>query len=426
MTHYIFMTQPADGHVTQSLPIVGKLVEIGHSVVWLTGRKYEKRISAIGAKFHPMSEKTDCSLTDVYDFYPGLKELTGLAQVKYYIKHMFLDACEPEIEGLNTILEDFPADILVGDTATLHSYFLSELTGIPSAMISLFPLVHSYDWDVAPYGLGMLPGATLLAKMRNRILNFIVNIILLRDVDLHMNAVRGRLGLPPLKKPFFQAIPIIPELIMHISTPAFEYNSRYQLDTLQYIGPVLNQPTIEYHPPCWWSDLYGGHPVILITQGTVSMDFGDLIVPSIKGLKDQPMLVVAVPFNKELLREIPSNVRIEPFVPFDLLFPHVDVMVTNGGYGGTQMALAHGIPVVVAGATEEKMEVAARVQWSGAGINLRKKSPSAKEIRHAVNQILTNPTYRENAKRIQNDFARYDAPQRASELLEALTNRERH
>jgi hypothetical protein len=39
---------------------------------------------------------------------------------------MFLDACEPEIEGLNTILADFPADILVGDTATLHAYFLSD------------------------------------------------------------------------------------------------------------------------------------------------------------------------------------------------------------------------------------------------------------------------------------------------------------
>jgi UDP:flavonoid glycosyltransferase YjiC (YdhE family) len=37
------------------------------------------------------------------------------------------------------------------------------------------------------------------------------------------------------------------------------------------------------------------------------------------------------------------------------------------------MALAHGIPVVVAGGTEEKMEVAAWAQWPGAGINLMKQ-----------------------------------------------------
>ena len=36
-------------------------------------------------------------------------------------------------------------------------------------------------------------------------------------------------------------------------------------------------------------------------------------------------------------------------------------MVTNGGYGGVQLALAHGVPLVVAGNTEEKGEIAARV-----------------------------------------------------------------
>ena len=37
-------------------------------------------------------------------------------------------------------------------------------------------------------------------------------------------------------------------------------------------------------------------------------------------------------------------------------------MLTNGGYGGVQYALAHGVPLVVAGDTEDKPEVAARVE----------------------------------------------------------------
>jgi UDP:flavonoid glycosyltransferase YjiC (YdhE family) len=67
------------------------------------------------------------------------------------------------------------------------------------------------------------------------------------------------------------------------------------------------------------------------------------------------------------------------------------------------------------------MEVAARVEWAGAGINLRKQRPSPQEIRDAVMEVLTNPVYGENARRIQADFAKYDAPTRAAELLEALT-----
>jgi UDP:flavonoid glycosyltransferase YjiC (YdhE family) len=99
-------------------------------------------------------------------------------------------------------------------------------------------------------------------------------------------------------------------------------------------------------------------------------------------------------------------------------------MVTNGGYGGTQLALAHGIPLVVAGETEDKIEVAARVEWAGVGINLRKQRPSPEEVREAVKEVLVNPVYRENARCIQSDFAKYDAPTRAVELLEALAKRE--
>ena len=86
----------------------------------------------------------------------------------------------------------------------------------------------------------------------------------------------------------------------------------------------------------------------------------------------------------------------------------------------SHMALAHGIPLVVAGETEDKMEVAARVEWSGAGINLRKQRPSPGQVRDAVKEVLANPLYRDNARRIQADFAKYDAPTRAAELLEAL------
>ena len=86
--------------------------------------------------------------------------------------------------------------------------------------------------------------------------------------------------------------------------------------------------------------------------------------------------------------------------------------------------MANGIPLVVAGETEDKMEVAARVEWSGAGINLRKKRPSPGQVRDAVKEVLSNPVYRNNARRIQVDFAKYDAPTRAAELLEALTSGE--
>jgi len=276
--------------------------------------------------------------------------------------------------------------------------------------------------DTAPFGLGLLPGNNLITKARNRLLNFLTYRVLLRDITTYTNDIRQELGLEPLNGHFLKAMWQIPSLIMHISTPLFEYPRSNQPGHFHFIGPILPEPDFAYQPPRWWSDLNGSEPVILVNQGTIAKNLYDLIIPTIEGLKGQQMLVVAVPVEEGRLGDLPEHVRAEPFIPFGHLLPYVDVMVTNGGYGGTQMALAHGIPLVVAGETEDKMEVAARVEWSGAGINLRKQRPSPGEVRDAVKEVLLNPVYRENAKRIQSDFAKYDAPTRAAELLEALAS----
>jgi UDP:flavonoid glycosyltransferase YjiC (YdhE family) len=90
-------------------------------------------------------------------------------------------------------------------------------------------------------------------------------------------------------------------------------------------------------------------------------------------------------------------VRIEPFVPFTELLPLVDVMVTNGGYGGVQMALAYGVPLVGAGTTEDKMEVNARVAHSGAGVSLKVDRPTSAQVLKGVQTVLDDPAYRVRA-----------------------------
>jgi UDP:flavonoid glycosyltransferase YjiC (YdhE family) len=95
-------------------------------------------------------------------------------------------------------------------------------------------------------------------------------------------------------------------------------------------------------------------------------------------------------------------------------------MVTNGGYGSVQLALAYSIPLVGAGGTEEKPEICARIAWRGVGINLKTKTPTEAQIRDAVRRVLSEPHYRERAREVQADFARHDPPVEAAALLEKL------
>jgi UDP:flavonoid glycosyltransferase YjiC (YdhE family) len=105
--------------------------------------------------------------------------------------------------------------------------------------------------------------------------------------------------------------------------------------------------------------------------------------------------------------------------------PHVRAFVTNGGYGGLHYALAHGVPLVVVGATEEKPELVARTNWSGVGVGLRRQRARPRELRRAIAQVLDRPEYAARAALLQAEMARYGGATAAVELLEqlALTGR---
>lgn len=121
----------------------------------------------------------------------------------------------------------------------------------------------------------------------------------------------------------------------------------------------------------------------------------------------------------ELGQDVPDNVHLAGFVPFEQLLPLADVLVTNAGYGGVQTALGYGVPLVVGGETEDKPEVAARVEWSGTGINLRTSRPEVAAVRAAVEEVLNEPLYRKRAGELQSQFAEFSPFDTIAEIVEA-------
>ena len=161
---------------------------------------------------------------------------------------------------------------------------------------------------------------------------------------------------------------------------------------------------------------------MLVTQGTLATDPDNLLRPAISALADQDVLVIATsggpdPETVLAARDRPANVRIEPFVPFTELLPLVDVMITNGGYGGVQMALAYGVPLVGAGTTEDKMEVNARAAHSGAGVSLKVDRPTSSQVLSGVRTVLDDPAYRARARLLQQAYARYGGARRAAAIV---------
>ncbi|MGH2809448.1 MAG: glycosyltransferase, partial [Actinomycetota bacterium] len=153
--------------------------------------------------------------------------------------------------------------------------------------------------------------------------------------------------------------------------------------------------------------------VVAVSQGTVDKtDTSKLIEPTLAALRDGPYVVVATTGGSrtEELRTRYSapNVVIEDFIDYDVLFPHVDLFVTNGGYGSILEAMCHGVPVVSAGTREGKNDNNARIQHNRLGIDLRTERPKARQVAAAVTKALTDPAIRRKVDRLRDELASYE------------------
>jgi UDP:flavonoid glycosyltransferase YjiC (YdhE family) len=76
---------------------------------------------------------------------------------------------------------------------------------------------------------------------------------------------------------------------------------------------------------------------------------------------------------------------------------------------------------VVAGDTEDKPETAARVAWSGAGVNLRTGTPTASAVRDAVRRVLSDGRYARESARIGAEIQVSPGVDGLAELVRSLT-----
>jgi UDP:flavonoid glycosyltransferase YjiC (YdhE family) len=298
-----------------------------------------------------------------------------------------------------------------------------EETGGPPSVIYNVSYLGLPGRDVAPFGLGLLPSASPLGRVRNRVLRSLASNVVFRQASHALVQQCAEIGVRPRK---FEGSVLSPNLFLQPTVEAFEYPRSDLPPQVHFIGALVLDRTAEFLAPFWWDELISARcPVILVTQGTVTTALGELIAPTISGLVDDDVLVVAVGVRDpdELgLSSLASNVRVERFLPLAPLLPFVDVFVTNGGYGGVQYALSNGVPIVVAGSTEDKLEIGNRVAYAGVGINLRTSRPTPQQVADSVRTVLRDPRYRAAAMAIQAELSRHNAPEEAAALLEQLAH----
>ncbi len=431
MSRLLLASTPAQGHTAPLLVVARHLVDRGHEVVFLTTAHYARRVADTGAQFVALSPEGDAHDLLVSNPEREAASRRGLRGVKDDLRRVFIDPARHQYHDVREILSNFPADAVIADTTFVGIAPLmvgrqaGRRRGDRPAVIVLgvLPLPIS-SRDTAPFGLALPPLGGLLGQVRNVGLTWLARHVALRDVQRHAQEMLRAEGCPPVEKFVVDAPAHLADAYLQLTTESFEYPRRDLPPAVRFLGPILPDPSLTFHEPPWWGDLDQSRPVVHVTQGTLdNHDLTRLVLPTIEGLSRDDLLVVGTtggPDPDSLPIRLPANARIEGFIPHDRLLAKVDVMVTNGGYGGVQQALALGVPLVVAGDSEDKPEVAARVAWSGTGVNLRSGRPSPGRVAAAVRHVLADPSFGAHAQAMRREIRAHRPLDELDEVLDAL------
>jgi len=100
--------------------------------------------------------------------------------------------------------------------------------------------------------------------------------------------------------------------------------------------------------------------------------------------------------------------------------PKTSVLVCLGGAGTIFAALRAGVPLVIVPTEWDKPENAQRVVEAGVGLRLDPRRCTPERLRAAVEHVLQEPSFRDNAQRLARTCARYGGAAKAAELLDSF------
>lgn len=425
MSNYLLCANPVQGHVAPIIAIARDLVARGHDVTVLTGSRFRDAVEAAGAAHRALGGIADYDDRVMQDHLPDRDRYRGIAKLQYDIQTIFIKTVPDQTRAVEAAIAELAPDAILVEAAFagIIPILLDGPTSRPAVLAAgVVPLSQS-SVDVAPYGLGLAPKPGAFGRVRNRVLNVLVQKLLFRQTQRLANETMVALGRPKLDEFVLDQSRLF-DRFLQLSPAEFEYPRSDLSSNLRFVGTVLPPAPVAGPLPEWWAELDGERPVVHVTQGTIdNKDFGRLVRPTLDALADRNVLVVVATGGRpvEELGELPANARAAEFLPYDLLLPKTDAFVTNAGFGGTQYALSHGVPLVTAGDTEDKPEVSMRAEWAGLGVNLRTGTPTASAIAAGVDRVLADRGYRDRARALAARIREYDTFDAIESELEAAS-----
>ena len=370
MSKIVFFNIPAYGHTNPTLGVVKELVSRGHQVWYYSYNIMRKEIESAGATF------ISC---DDYDTEQKLdeKDATRVGKDLAFSAKILVDTTLALDEKVSKEMAELKPDCIVADSMALWGKAVALKLGIPFVSSTTTFAFNKHSARIMKQGIGDLlkmiftsPKTSKEVKRLKAKGYPVKNILDIIGSDDNTNTIV-------------------------YTSPEFQPCSETFSEKYAFVGPSIRPATDEIEK--------NRDKLIYISMGTVNNDMMSFYKQCISALTYTDYQVIMSVGNIVSIEEfgkLPENISVFSHVDQIAVLKQADVFLSHCGMNSVSESLYFGVPLVMLPQTSEQKGVSERVFQLGAGVKLDKSV----YVLSAINEILEDNTYKENALKIADGF----------------------
>jgi MGT family glycosyltransferase len=392
----VFLNVSGGGHVIATYGMVGELVSRGEEIIYYESPRFKEEIEALGAVFRP---------------YPDIQPYEG-PMVDYPYHHelglsVMLTWCSLEwIPKLIDEIRELKPDYIVHDSLCLWGRIIAGILKVPAICSIHTP---AFTWRV------VLANRGYWMDMPEMFFKSLKCMLVFRKLE---RKLRKTYNLTPIS---FMDTFTNPQGVNICHTPAELQPNAEALDkTYHFVGSVHTRPSDHNFPLEKLRD-----KLIYIGFGTICDPGKQFFLDCLEAFRDseyQVLVNLSASTEPNDLKDVPDNFIIWSLKK-DGLLPQLDVLsktdlfIMNGGMGGARESAWYAVPMLAVPTTFETDLNSIRIAEQHAGIRLKPGKVTPQTLRKNANKILSDPSYRNNSKRIGDACRNSGGAKRAADII---------
>lgn len=385
MSTIVFFCIPAQGHVNPTLGVVRELTARGHQVIYYCYEPLRQRIEAAGAEF------VSC---DKYDAEMRLssEQARRVGSDLALSTRVLVDTTLTLDETVCAHMAKLKPDCIVADSMAVWGKAAAMKLGIPFVSSTTTFAFNKHSAKIMKQSHGKLFSMLFALPSINK-------------------------DIKRLQKAGYQVKNVL-DLIANdenthtvvYTSPEFQPAGETFTDKYAFVGPLIRPATENVEKK--------REKLLYISMGTVNNAMLPLYKSCVEAFADSPYQVimsVGQTVDMGAFAALPENISVYGSVDQIAVLNKADAFISHCGMNSASEAMYCGVPLVLLPQTDEQGGVAARVEQLGAGI--RPKNESSAALRAAVDKVMSEPRFKENALKISAGFRRCGGAKAAADKI---------